>query len=80
MVVHYAKSDCVRQEGSSKYFAGRDQRSGSCSQGDEVATEGMIFPVEIYAVECLLHGIFLKSGTEVIGDFDRRVELNLFAE
>jgi hypothetical protein len=78
--VRYAKSDCVRQEGTTKYFAGRDQRSGSCSQGDEVATEGMIFPVEIYAVECLLHGIFLKGGAEVVGDLGGSVELDLVAE
>ena len=62
MVVRDAKpAHCVRQEGTTKYFAGGDQRSGRCSQGDEVATEGMVFPVEINAVERLLHGIFLKS-------------------
>ena len=60
MVVRYAKSDCVRQEGTTKYSARRDQRSGSCSQGDEVATEGMIFLVEITSMrECPAEKSFL---------------------
>ena len=52
----------------------------SLCQGDEMSADGVIFAVEIDAVERLLHRAFLERGAEVIGNLLRSVETDLFAE
>ena len=50
------------------------------AERNEMPADGVILAVEIDAVERLLHRILVESGAEVIGDFLRSVETDLFAE
>ena len=76
----YAKSNRIREESTAEYFPGRNQRSGSGSQRDEMTTERMVFPIEVNAVEGLLHGIFFEGLTEILRNFVRPIQADLFSE
>jgi len=66
--MRYDQSGGTCQDGSPENFAWGYDRRVHRSQRDQMATEGMIFAVEIDAVEGFLHRVFLKGGAEVTRD------------
>jgi hypothetical protein len=80
MVVGHDESGGPGENGTPENFTWCGESGGCSSQGNEVATQGSVFAIQINAVKCFLHWIFLECTPEVVGRLGRSVEDDFFAK